>query len=68
MIAPAETFGQTNFAHAQLGDKRRTKKLVAIADLMARRPGGTLPQKLNDPKDLKAWLARSAEAAVTARR
>jgi hypothetical protein len=55
MIAPAETFGQTNFAHSQLGDKRRTKKLVAIADLMARRPGGTLPQKLNDPKDLKAF-------------
>jgi hypothetical protein len=55
MIAPGESFGKTNFAHAQLGDKRRTKRLVALADLMARRPGGTLPQKLNNPKDLKAF-------------
>lgn len=55
MISPGKTFGQTNFAHAQLGDKRRTKKLVALADMMTRRPGGTLPQKLNNPKDLKAF-------------
>ena len=55
MNTPEETFGQTNFAHAQLGDKRRTKRLVALTDLMARRPGGALPQKLNNPKDLKAF-------------
>ncbi len=55
MNSPGKTFGELNFAHAQLGDKRRTKKLVAIADLMARRPGGALPQKLNNPKDLKAF-------------
>jgi hypothetical protein len=55
MIAPTQTFGHTNFAHAQLGDKRRTKRLVTTADLMARRPGGTLPHKLNNPKDLKAF-------------
>jgi hypothetical protein len=50
-----QTFGQINFAEASLGDKRRTKRLVDTADLMARRPGGTLPQKLNNPKDLKAF-------------
>jgi hypothetical protein len=55
MIAPTQTFGQSNFARAQLGDKRRTKRLVATADLMTRRPGGTLPHKLNNPKDLKAF-------------
>jgi len=55
MIAPGKTFGQTNFASAKLGDKRRTKRLVALADLMARRPGGSLPQKLNNPKDLRAF-------------
>lgn len=55
MISPGKTFGQTNFAHAQLGDSRRTKRLVEIADLMSRRPGGALPQKLNHPKDLKAF-------------
>lgn len=54
-MTAGKTFGQANFAHAELGDKRRTKKLVILADLMARRPGGTLPQKLNEPKDLKAF-------------
>ena len=55
MISSSQTFGQANFADAQLGDKRRTKRLVATADKMARRPGGSLPQKLNNPKDLKAF-------------
>lgn len=55
MIHLGKSFGEVNFANAQLGDKRRTKRLVALADLMARRPGGALPQKLNNPKDLKAF-------------
>ncbi len=55
MISSSQTFGQANFADAQLGDLRRTKRLVATADMMARRPGGSLPQKLNNPKDLKAF-------------
>ncbi|MGB7346192.1 MAG: IS4 family transposase [Pirellulaceae bacterium] len=55
MIADTKTFGQTNFAHAQLGDKRRTNRLVKTADLMSRRPGGSLPHKLNEPKNLKAF-------------
>jgi hypothetical protein len=55
MISPKGTFGESNFAHAQLGDSRRTKRLVSLADLMTRRPGGALPQKLNNPKDLKAF-------------
>lgn len=65
MLAPGKTFGQSNFANAQLGDKRRTKKLVELADLMARRPGGTLPQKLNDPKDLKAFYRLMNREEVT---
>ena len=39
---------------AQLGDQRRTKRLIRMADQMVRRPGGTLPQKFNSPKDLRA--------------
>lgn len=65
MISPGKTFGQTNFAHAQLGDSRRTDRLVALADLMALRPGGALPQKLNDPKDLKAFYRLMDCDAVT---
>lgn len=65
MISPGKTFGETNFAHAQLGDARRTKRLVALADSMARRPGGALPQKLNNPKDLKAFYRLMDCEAVT---
>ena len=49
-----ESFGQLNFAHAQLGDKRRTKRLVSLADRIHRHPGGTLPDKIKSPTDLKA--------------
>lgn len=55
MNSVMESFGEANFAKAQLGDKRRTRRLVVTADLMQRRPGGSLPQKLNNPKDLRAF-------------
>lgn len=50
-----ESFGEVNFGHADLGDARRTRRLVRTANLMSRRPGGTLPQKLRNPKDLRAF-------------
>lgn len=48
------SFGERHFGQADLGDKRRTQRLVKIADQMVHRPGGTLPEKINSPKDLKA--------------
>lgn len=48
------TFGERNFGKAELGDKRRTRRLVTIADRMVHRPGGSLPTKINCPKNLKA--------------
>jgi len=48
------SFGERNFGLAVLGDKRRTNQLVELAGQMAHRPGGSLPEKLNSPKDLKA--------------
>jgi hypothetical protein len=50
-----KSFGEINFGSAQLFHKRRTKRLVQLADQMALRPGGTLPQKLRSPADLKAF-------------
>ena len=55
MKTQTESFGEVNFSQAQLGDARRTRRLVKTVDLMCRRPGGTLPQKLNAPKDLRAF-------------
>ena len=48
------TFGETHFGQAALGDPRRTRCLVRIADRIYRHPGGTLPAKLHEPKDYKA--------------
>jgi len=47
--------GQAIFGHAQLGDRRRTARLVETFDLMQRHPGGTLPDKLSTPADLRAF-------------
>ena len=49
------SFGEVNFGNAKLGDARRTKRLVRTANQMCRRPGGSLPQKLRNPKDLRAF-------------
>jgi hypothetical protein len=61
----AESFGQLNFGAAQLGDRRRTARLVALADAIVRHPGGTLPQKLHSPPDLKALYRLCARPEVT---
>ncbi len=47
--------GQAIFGNAQLGDQRRTARLVETFDLMRRHPGGTLPDKLASPADLRAF-------------
>lgn len=50
----AASFGEEHFGAAQLGDVRRTKRLVSLTDEMVKHPGGTLPHKLKDPAPLKA--------------
>jgi hypothetical protein len=50
----AATFGEVHFGGASLGDPRRARRLVSLADRIYRHPGGTLPEKLHDPKDYKA--------------
>lgn len=55
MDTAQETFGMLNFGELDLGDRRRTNRLVRIADRMVRQPGGTLPNKLSRPADLRAF-------------
>jgi len=57
--------GQAMFGHAQLGDARRTDRLVKTFERMRRHPGGTLPDKLSSPADLKALYRLCAREAVT---
>lgn len=65
MPAKLDSFGKVNFAYAELGDARRSRRLAKTADLMCRRPGGSLPQKLNNPKDLKAFYRLVRRDEVT---
>jgi Transposase DNA-binding/Transposase DDE domain len=53
LTAPAD-FAQSEFGFAQLGDKRRSARLISIATQLANNPGGTLPQAFPELNDLKA--------------
>lgn len=57
--------GQAIFGHARLGDKRRTARLVATFNRMQRHPGGTLPDKLSIPADLRAFYRLCDSEDVT---
>lgn len=50
----SRSFGELNFGSAVLGDMRRTKRLVQLADKIAAHPEGTLPHKLGDPASYQA--------------
>lgn len=54
-MTQTKSFGEMNFGNAQLGDRRRTKRLVESVEQMCARPGGTLPQKFRSPADLQAF-------------
>jgi len=64
-MTQTESFGEINFGHAQLGDQRRTKRLVKLVDQMCLRPGGTLPQKFRSPADLQAFYRLMRPADVS---
>jgi hypothetical protein len=59
------TFGMRNFGGVDLGDRRRTQRLVDSVDRMCRHPGGTLPDKLNRPADLRAFYRLMHRPEVT---
>ena len=48
------SLGQALFGSAALGDERRSARLAKVFDQLRRHPGGTLPDKLASPADLKA--------------
>jgi hypothetical protein len=51
--------------HAEVGDQRRSARLVTTFERMRRHPGGTLPDKLASPADLKALYRLCTSPAVT---
>lgn len=53
-LLPPTQWAQQEFARAELGDRRRTQRLVNFAQGLAAHPGGTLPQAFPDWAELKA--------------
>jgi hypothetical protein len=65
MSATERSFGEIHFEAAELGNKARTRRLVMLADSLARHPGGTLPQKIKDPAALRAGYRLMQRPEVT---
>lgn len=67
--AAAFTFADAlaEMGQCKLGHKRRTDRLVDIAQRFSRHPGGTLPEKLHDPAAYRATLRLMNNPAVTHR-
>ena len=66
--AEGETLGRAMFGRAELGDRRRTARLVETFDRMRRHPGGTLPDKLASPPNLKALYRLCRQGTNDSRR
>ena len=65
MCKAAPSFGVSDFGKVNLGDRRRTRRLVSLVDKIGRHPGGTLPDKLNRPADLRAFYRLVNRPEVT---
>ena len=59
------TWGRRHFGGLSLGDARRSRRLPELVETMRRHPGGTLPEKLSDPADLRAFYRMMNADAVT---
>ena len=59
------SLGQQIFGAADLGDQRRTQRLVQVFDRCCQHPGGTLPDKMQSPADLKALYRLCEKKQVT---
>lgn len=66
-VAMTASFGERNFGHCDLGDARRTRRLVRAADQILAHPDKPLPHKFASPKDYRAVLRLANAPAVTHR-
>jgi transposase-like protein len=59
------SFGEHHFGGCQLGDRRRERRLVRLADALLAHPEGSLPQKLQDPAAYQALCRLMNQPEVT---
>lgn len=57
--------GEAIFGNAELGHSRRTARLVKTFDQLCRHPGGSLPEKMAQPQDLKGLYRLMNRSEVT---
>jgi len=65
MLAHRERWAEEQFASADLGDARRTRRLVKLATQMAGHSSGTIPQQTGTAADMKAAYRLFSAAGVT---
>ena len=70
MIAPEillepGRWAEATFGSVQLGDPRRSRRAVAIAEALASEPGASLPKQLHDPAALEATYRFLHSGAVS---
>jgi hypothetical protein len=65
VMAESSHWAAVHFGGAQLGDRRRTKRAVALAAALAENPGMSLPQQLPDWTDLTAAYRFLSNAQVS---
>jgi hypothetical protein len=65
LLRSAALWAEQEMGRAQLGDRRRTQRLVKVTVALAQNPNGTLPSTFTDWKDLRAAYRLLAEPDVT---
>ncbi len=64
-IVECDGWAQEQFGEAELGDVRRTRRLVKLGAQMASNSSGTIPQQTQRLADMKAAYRLFAQEAVT---
>ena len=67
LLPDEDAWAVTEFADAELGDVRRMQRVVALATVLAQRPGASLPEACGDRAMLKAAYRFFDNAAIDPR-
>jgi hypothetical protein len=65
LLRSAALWAAQEMGRVQLGDRRRTRRLVRVTTTLAQNPNGTLPTTFTDWRDLRAAYRLFAERDVT---
>ena len=64
-VRSPKTWAQATFGEVRLGDERRTRRAVSLAEAIAREPNVSLPKQLGEPKEVKATYRFLQSAQVS---